>query len=435
MSNFLTIATVTESLRQHLQAGARDAGFAGAEAMVLRPSSNLTGGHPTGHPNVFVGLYPYQITPNTHWRNTDVPNRRSDGSLVKATRAPYDLYFLVTCYGDDVQFEPQRVLGALLRRLAAEPILTKSMIKDATFGVLADNNLDTEMESIKFSLLSLGLEEFSKLWSVFFQTTYNISIALQASVLFIDGKETPGPALPVRSRNLYVRPIYQPVIEQILSQKTLADPILPNQPILAGDILVLSGKGLRGEVTHVSLNGLEITPEDVSDVQVKIPLAAPPFLVDSLRAGVLGVQVIHRLNMGTPATPHAGFESNVAAFVLRPTVIVGTVTIDDSNVIEGVTYQDATIGIDLDPKIGVDQRLVLLLNEHNPPLNRAPRAYRFDIKLPSAPPDVLSHVDASVKGVAAGNYLLRVQVDGAESLLDSGPDPDAPLYVGPLVTI
>jgi hypothetical protein len=125
----------------------------------------------------------------------------------------------------------------------------------------------------------------------------------------------------------------------------------------------------------------------------------------------------------------------VAAFVLRPAVTVGTVTIDSSTVIDGVTYHDASIGIDLVPKIGVNQKLVLLLNEHNPPLNRAPRAYRFEIKLPDAPPDALGHVDAPVKGVAAGNYLLRVQVDGAESLLDPGPDPDAPKYAGPLVTI
>jgi hypothetical protein len=269
---------------------------------------------------------------------------------------------------------------------------------------------------------------------VFFQTTYSISIALQASVLFIDGKETPGPALPVRSRNLYVRPIYQPVIEQILSQKTLADPIVFNQPIVAGDILVLSGKGLRGEVTRLSLNGLEITPDDISDVQIKVPLSAPPFLVDSLRAGVLGIQVIHQFNMGTPAIPHAGFESNIAALVLRPTTTVGTVTIDSSTVIDGVTYKDATIQLNLTPKIGVDQRLVLLLNEENPPLNRSPRAYRFDIKLPAAPP-ALSQVDAPVNDVAAGSYLLRVQVDGAESLLDPGPDPDAPKYSGPLVTI
>jgi hypothetical protein len=150
MSDFLTIATVTEALRQHLQAGAREAGFTGAEALVVRPSSNLTGGHPTGHPHVFVGLYPYQISPNAHWRNANFTNRRSDGTLVKATRSAYDLNFLVTCYGDDIQFEPQRVLGSILRRLVAEPILTKAMIKNASFGVLAGNNLDTEVESIKF---------------------------------------------------------------------------------------------------------------------------------------------------------------------------------------------------------------------------------------------------------------------------------------------
>jgi hypothetical protein len=44
-------------------------------------------------------------------------------------------------------------------------------------------------------------------------------------------------------------------------------------------------------------------------------------------------------------------------------------------------------------------------------------------------------VNAPVKSVAAGTYLLRVQVDGAESLLDPGPDPGDPKYVGPLVTI
>lgn len=435
MSNFLAIATVTEALRQLVQAGARDAGFAGAEAKVLRPSSNLTGGHPSGFPNVFVGLYPYQIMPNTHWRNTNVPTRRSDGSMVRATRTAYDLNFLVTCYGDDIQLEPQRVLGALLRRLAVEPILTKDMIKDATFGVLADNDLDTEIESIKFSLLPLSLEEFSKLWSVFFQTTYNISIALQSAVIFIDGKEKPGPSLPVRSRNVYVRPIRQPVIERVLSQKTLADPIEADQSILYGNILVLEGRQMRGEVTRVSVSGLEIAPDDIGDAQIKVPLNAPPFPVDLLRAGVLGVQVVHRLNMGTPATQHQGFESNIAAFVLRPVVTAGLVTIQSSTVIDGVTYRDATIKLNLVPKIGVNQRLVLLLNEFNPPTNRVPRAYRFDVKLPDAPPDALGQVDAPVTSVAAGGYLLRVQVDGAESPLDPGPDPDAPKYVGPLVTI
>jgi hypothetical protein len=436
MSNYLTIATVTEALRQQVQEGAREAGFPGAEALVLRPSSDITSGHPTGHPNAFVGIYPYQILPNPHWRNASLPNRNSDGTLVQGVRSAYDLYYLLTCYGDDSALEPQRVFGALLRRMAAEPILTKDMIKDATFGALANNNLDGEVESIKFSLMPLSLEEFSKLWSVFFQTTYNLSIALQASVIFIDGTQAPGPALPVYKRNVYVRPIGQPVIDQVLSQKLPTDPVEANQPIVAGDILVLDGRLLQAEgPTTARVGGNEVNPSDLSTERIKVPLSTPTFPVDTLRAGVQGVQVIQYLNMGTPETPHQGFESNVAAFVLRPTVTPGAVTIDASTVIDTVTYRDATIALTLDPKIGLDQRLVVLLNEFNPPSNRPARAYRFEIKLPAPPPDPITLVNAPVKSVAAGTYLLRVQVDGAESLLDPGPDPGDPKYVGPLVTI
>jgi hypothetical protein len=284
-------------------------------------------------------------------------------------------------------------------------------------------------------MLPLSLEDFSKLWSVFFQTAYCLSIVLQATVIFIDGTPTPGPSLPVYRRNVYVRALAQPVIDQVLSQKTLADPLMANQPIVAGDILALSGHQLRGESVSVRVGGVEIMPEAVSESQVKVALQSPPFPVDALRAGVQGAQVICGLNLGTPEVGHHGFESNVAAFVLRPRVTPGTVVINSTTVLDGVTYQNATLTLNLDPKVGLGQRLVLLLNEFNPPLNRAARAYRFEIKLPAPPPDPLSSVTALVNSVATGDYLVRVQVDGAESPLDSGPNPDDPKYLGPLITI
>src|SRR5437867_1050365 len=113
MSNYLTIATVTEALRQMVEKGAREAGtgFAGADAVVMRPPGSLTAGHPTGFPNMYVGLYPYQIMPNAQWRNASLPNRRSDGTLVQGLRSAYDVHFILTCYGDDSQLEPQRILG------------------------------------------------------------------------------------------------------------------------------------------------------------------------------------------------------------------------------------------------------------------------------------------------------------------------------------
>jgi hypothetical protein len=311
------------------------------------------------------------------------------------------------------------------------------MIKNATsaYPFLAGNNLDTEVEMVKFSLLPLSLEEFSKLWSVFFQTAYCTSIAVQASVIFIEKISTPSPSLPVYRRNIYARPIQQPVIEQVLSQKTLADSVAAHMPIVAGDILVISGRQLHGDKIAARIAEIEVIPEDVSDTQVRVSLTTPPFPVDSLRAGVQGVQTIYRLNIGTPETPHQGFESNVAAFVLRPKVTPGSVVVNASEVHEGVTYKDATLTLNIEPKVGLNQRFVLLLNEYDPPLNRASYEYRFDIKMPAPPPDPVANVSAVIKNVAAGDYLVRVQVDGAESPLDPGSDSENPKLVGPLVTI
>jgi Pvc16 N-terminal domain len=404
---------------------------------VLRPPNNLTAGHPPDLLTTFVGVYPYHIMPNAQWRNASLPNRRSDGSLVQSVRSAYDIDFLVTCYGDDKQLEPQRMLGALLARLATEPVLTKAMIKSAvvTHAFLAGNNLDTEVETVKFSLLPLSLEEFSKLWSVFFQTAYYTSIAVQASVIFIEKISTISPSLPVYRRNVYVRPIQHPVIEQILSQKTLADPIVANVPIVVGDILVLSGRQLLGDNVSARMSGFEVTPDDISDTQVKVSLTSPPFQMDSLRAGVQGVQTIYRLNISTPESLHQGFESNVAAFVLRPQVTPGPVVVTGSEVRDGITYKDVTLTLNIEPNVGLDQRLVLLLNEYNLPSNGVPHAYRFDIRMPTAPHDPVANVSTSIKNIAAGDYLVRVQVDGAESPLDPGTDSENPKFVGPLVTI
>jgi hypothetical protein len=40
-----------------------------------------------------------------------------------------------------------------------------------------------------------------------------------------------------------------------------------------------------------------------------------------------------------------------------------------------------------------------------------------------------------VEEVVAGDYLVRVQVDGAESPLKPGPDPTNPIYFEPKVTL
>ncbi|MBN2385422.1 MAG: DUF4255 domain-containing protein [Anaerolineales bacterium] len=438
MSNYLSIAAVTEAFRQVLQEAAGDSGVAGATATAVRPTSGINDGQPGNPPVAGVNLFLYQVTPNGTFRNADAPTRRSDGSLYTPTRAAYDLHYLLTFYGAESSLEPQRVLGNVLRVMNSVPILTRKRLEGIKMSLafLAAANVETEVERIRISMNPLNLEELSKLWSVFFQATYHLSVAFQASVVFIDGSEVAQPALPVLSRNLYVRPFEQPQIEQVLSHPTPTGETLADRPIVVGDTLVLRGRQLRGEVTRVRIGELEISPVEVAENQIKFVLDMPPFPAQSLRAGVQGVQVVQHLMMGTPQSEHAGFESNVAAFVLRPVVTALAVPVS-SQLVDGVTLCSNDVTLNFTPRLGVRQRLVLLLNEYDPPGNRPAWAYRFEVAFtPPNPADTsLASLVTRVVDVAAGDYLVRIQVDGAESPLDPGPDPRNPFYVDPRVTI
>jgi hypothetical protein len=440
MSNFLAIATVTAALSRQLQ-NVVGTDVPGATVTNFRPD-----GTGNGTPAPRVNLYLYQVTPNAALRGNDLPTRRSDGTLVQRPQVAFDLHYLLSFYGDEAQLEPQRLLGSAARTLHARPVLTQRVIRDAiaspTFPFLAPSNLDEAVELVRLTPLSLDLEALSKLWSVFFQTPYALSLAYQANVVLIESDDSPQRSLPVRDRNIYVMPIRQPIIEQVRSQAGL------QQPITVGSTLILTGQKLQGTPTQVRIGDQEVTPEFISDTEIRLALTSPPFRSTALRAGIQGIQVIHPLLIGTPPVPHRGSESNVAAFVLRPAialprrqVAVQCETTTDPMTGNPVTRCSGTIAVNFTPTVGRTQRVVLFLNQRN-----TGRGYSFD-----APPmNGLSASDTAtariifpIQGVVSGSYLVRVQVDGAESLLTvradpnqpDQPDPNDPQYIAPQVTI
>ncbi|MDL1977369.1 MAG: DUF4255 domain-containing protein [Deltaproteobacteria bacterium] len=433
MSNHLAIATVTATLSQLLQKLAESI-VSGVSVTTGRPKGMGSG---TSDPE--INVYLYQLIPNPAFRNADLPTRRDNGTLVDRPQAALDLHYLLTFYGEETQLVPQRLLGSTASFLHSRPVLTRKMIEDtvSTAGYLNGSDLADQVEKVKFSPLPLNLEELSKLWSVFFQTPHALSVAYQASLVLIEAEEIPQQALPVRRRGVYVRPFRQPVIERITSAPQQDEPDWADQPILAGHMLKIFGSQLRGEVTRVRIGGVEVEPASVSDSQISLPLSSPPLPEGSLRAGIQGLQIVHEIMMGTPPEPHRGFESNLAAFVLQATVTnVDLVkSTDDSTPVKKVI-------VTLTPKVGKRQRVVLLLNELNPPSNRTPYAYRFN-----APQDngitgegvdetesiPLTITDESGKClVQLGDYLVRVQVDRAESPLEID---SSGRYSGPEVTI
>jgi len=407
MSNFRAIATVTATLALEVVQSAASAAVPGATVTMTRPDA--AGGGP---PAARVNLYLYQVTPNAAWRNNDVPTRNPNGELVQRPRVALDLHYLLTFYGDEARLETQRLLGSVALAMHAKPMLTRDMIRNTivnpAFTFLAQSNLADEIELVKLTPLPLSLEELSKLWSVFFQTQYALSMAYQATVVLIEGEETPRTALPVLEREIFVVPFRHPTIERIRSQAG------ENEPIVANSTLVIEGKQLRGEVTQIRIGGSDVmTLQNVSDTQIIFPLASlQP--TGSLRAGVQAVQIVQPMMMGRPPVPHIGVESNVFAVVVRPTIT--TIQLPDQTHI--------TIGVD--PTIGKTQRVLLLLNEIT---TQAPQAYTFIAEPRNADVNTLTIL---ISGVKAGDYFVRVQIDGAESLLDLNP---ASPNFGPKVTI
>jgi hypothetical protein len=403
MSNYLAIATVTAALQQILLDPVANA-VSGAKVGFSRPD-----GKAPANKAPHVNVYLYRVTPNAAYRNRDLPTRRADGTVVKNPLTALDLHYLITFRGSDEKLEPQRMLGAVASTLEAQPLLSTNNIQNAmsNFSFLNGSGLDTQVERVRFTPTALTLEEFTKLWSAFFQVEYSLSAAYQASVVLIESDGTPPQeALPVLSRSLYVLPFQQPVINQIISKAGVGQPILPTST------LVIQGTHLLSDLTTVRLGNLVVTPPTVTENAIILPVPA------GLPAGVLGAQVIQQLQMGTPSAPHAGFESNVAAFVLHPVITPQTATATQ-------------ITLNIAPTALTGQRVTLRLNEATLPPPAAPAAYTFSLPPLASDSTSLAFTMTNVQG---GNtqYFIRVTVDGAESPLDLNPQSAA---FGPTVTI
>lgn len=418
MSNFLAIATVTAALRKTLQA-ALDVDVSGAKVTMSRPDGS--GG---SVPNTGANLYLYMVTPNTALRNADMPNRSSEGRLVQRPQVALDLHYLLTFYGDDSKLEPQRLLGSVMRTLNTRPILTRQMIRntieDPGFNFLKNSNLAEALETVKFTPASLSIEELSKLWSVFFQTPYRLSVAYTGTAVLIESEDTPQSVLPVRERNLYAVPFHKPVIEKVLNTEGV------DRSIVAESTLVIMGKRLRGDITLVRINGIEVSPahESINETQITIRLPS------SLRAGAHSLQVINQMLIGTPPVPHKGVESNLAAFVMHPTI---TEKIMVSN-LEGAgdSPRSADLRIKIRPAVGREQRVVLLMNEIS---SGEAVSYTFAENSRTTNTDT---IEIHVSGLKAADYIVRVQVDGAQSQLSIDTDENSSTfnqYNGPEVKI
>lgn len=371
-----------------------------------------------------VNVYLYQVTPNPAWRNEDLPTRDSDGKVRKRPQIALDLHYLFSFFGDEARFEPQLMMGAVMRDLHAEPLLTPSIItkvgQDAGSllfkQVITDSELDKSVNSVKLTLAALSLDELSKIWSIFFQTPYALSVAYQATVVLIEKDVIAEEALPVRERGVFGVPLARPEIERIIGKREVAN---PDGIIKSGATVLIQGKNLQSDETTVLIDGLRVVSLSVSDQEIALKLPAKLIAEDGtdipLRAGSHALQVVHGMLLGglSSPEPHQIIESSPVPFLMRSTIQVKGVADKKKN-----GLFSAKITLTFDPAVGKAQRVWILLKETPAPADQPPRAYRFmapkDNGIPG-PDGETTDITFPVKDVAPGEYLLQAHVDGGES--------------------
>jgi hypothetical protein len=204
MSNALAIAHVTQALALLLES---NLGPEFDEAVKVEPRKPPAEAPDQPTINVFL----YQVTPNTSMRNSDLPTRASDGTLVKRPAAALDLHYLISAYGDETELVGQRLIGSVVRTLHEIPILPKDVIEQAgERPYLVGSDLAEAAQRVRFTPTVMDIDETSKLWGMLYQTPYSLSVVYQATLIFIDGRETPVPGKPVERPEVRVLPFGAP---------------------------------------------------------------------------------------------------------------------------------------------------------------------------------------------------------------------------------
>jgi hypothetical protein len=292
---------------------------------------------------------------------------------------------------------------------------------------LDTSNLADQIDLVRIRPANLSLDDTNKLWMTFPKADYVLSVAYIAGVVLIESDDPPPPsALPVHQLRTTSVPFSLATIDSVAPQPLDLSASSPNQIVLKGSNLDPSSE--VSFMTPGQTTALAGTIQSGTGQQLVVTL--PP----GLCPGVNTVQLTRR-DAEPSRSSHPGFaitQSNVAAFVIRPTIK----NVDDS--VPGL------LDVELETPVGPRQQASLLLNQlvgsssqASLPLNQsggpAPLAFalaakprttqtdtlQFDISgIPpsSVPPELFGGQGGSIP---PGAYLVRVRVDGAESGLET----------------
>jgi hypothetical protein len=410
MSKSQAIAAVTSMLAHQVGVST------GADVKIGRPTV------PEGNdaPPRKVQLFLYQVTPNAALRNVDLPTRDTAGQrIMQRPQVALDLHYLFSFYGDDEKLEPQLLMGQVMRDIHARPILTRQVIATIINNIgdaerkqiIEDSEIGNSIELVKFAPSVLSLDDMFKLWSVFSQTPYVLSVAYQATVLLIEAEETAQSALPVLQRGKDDRGVETllapfPIIEEVYfglpADKDAVPRPLSYPSAKLDSVLILKGQNLGGDEVRVRFTHQRLTivrdeliaADDVTGEEIKVTIPSVPATANTdWAAGLYSVKVFIKRG-----SDDKEYTSNEVPIAFSPEVT----TIAPPNPIAPDGSGDVTLVITCKPEVLPEQSAVLLLAD------REVSAEAHNVST-----DQLTFVITNAPLVT--DAVLRLRVDGVDS--------------------
>ena len=420
MSSPLAIAAVTAVLRDLLNNGLIDHNITGSVGSNVDVSTLPPDIIPidVGAVHTQLNLFMYQATPNAGWRNAALPSRDERGTRVTNPPLALDLHYLLTAYGAS-ELHSEILLGYGMHLLHENPVLSRQAIRTAlaggtvpgtvlppAFQALAAADLADQVEQIKITPMTLSTEEMSKLWSAM-QAHYRPTAAYHISVVLIEAQRATRNALPVLTRGprdpLSGRERgVEATASLIPPYPLLTDIELPNEQVAArlGDTLTLRGHHLEGgnlvaRFEHPRLSA----PIDINlgnnanetQVSVALPNNAPAQLAWPPGTWSLTLMLQRPGETETRNT-------NATYLLLAPRL-----DIPASSAARDAGSGAVTITLVFTPQVRPGQKVTLNAGGHEAlPVSFTAQTGSLDFRFPV---------------LAAGQQWLRLNVDGADSLL------------------
>jgi hypothetical protein len=416
MSSPLAIAAVTAAIKDLLNDGLlnNDLSSIGSFTVTSLPPDRIsTGQTEPNQLNVFL----YQITPNSGWRNAMLPSRDSGGTRLSNPPLALDLHFLVTAYGAE-DLNAEVLLGYAMQLLHDTPVLTRQQLRtvlggvnpvDGTilpspFGNMSAADLADQIELIKITPVFLNTEDLSKLWTSM-QARYRPSMAYMASVVLMQSSASTRSAPPVLKRGPDDRgPVALATpFASLNTARAAASDLMPALRI--GEQIRLVGSNLTSDGTtivvleHAATGAvnelLPDSPPTANELLVTIPgVIDDPNAMNLWQPGVYNIS----LRIERPNVPN--YVTNSVPIALSPWIEIAPLAAAPGNF---------TLTIRSMPRLSPQQESRALLVFGTTTITPATVTNPADLLQPTT-------LTFSLTGVAPGQHIVRLRVEGIDSI-------------------